>query len=60
MNWFGKPEDNMKRDAALLHHYIASPRPEAHRAGFGPSLLEELTRRGYDIETFRFYIRKKQ
>lgn len=58
-----------KCDASLLHHVIGSPRLEAcygtdrEKHGpykFGPSLLEELEKRGYDLSTLKFSIEQKQ
>lgn len=57
-----------KCDAALLHNVIGSPRLEAcygedrEKHGpykFGPSLLEELEKRGYDLSTLKFSIEQK-
>lgn len=59
-----------KCDAALLHHMIGSKRielvygDEREKLGvpykFGPSLLEELEARGYDLTTLKFSIQQKQ
>lgn len=53
-----------KADGHLLHHYIASPRPRVGGAvdgvHFDPSLLEELEKRGYDLTTLSFSIKKKK
>jgi len=51
-----------KRDGALLHWLLASPRKDyQHDKGvvFEPSFLEELEARGYDLTTLRFSVRKK-
>lgn len=57
-------------DASLLHHVIGSPRiqilygEEREKYGypykFGPSLLQELETRGYDLSTLKFSIEQKQ
>ena len=51
-----------KRDGALLHWLLASPRQD-YRYDAGvvsePSFLEELEARGYDLTTLRFSVRKK-
>jgi hypothetical protein len=59
-----------KCDSNLLHYALASKRlelvygDEAKKLGvpwrFGPSLIEELTARGYDISTLKFSIELKQ
>lgn len=50
-------------DRSLLHHVIGSERMtlDLERGGhkFGPSLLDELEKRGYDLSTLRFSIKKK-
>lgn len=51
-----------KRDGALLHWLLASPRKDyRYEDGvvFEPSFLEELAARGYDLTTLRFSVRKK-
>ena len=59
--WQG--DSNMRRDTALLHQVLCSKQPDPHfKPIFGkmnPSLVEELTARGYDIKTLRFSIMKK-
>lgn len=44
-------------DAALLEHALAK---RVLFRGDGRSLLQELERRGYDLSTLRFSIRKKE
>ena len=50
-----------KRDLNLLFYYMTSPRPRWDtKKGWehGPSLIEELESRGYDITTLKFSIKK--
>ena len=59
--WQG--DSMMKRDTALLHHFICSQHPDPHfRPIFGKmnkSLVDQLVERGYDITTLNFSIMKK-
>jgi hypothetical protein len=51
-----------KRDTALLHHYLCSPRPHVTLGRYpqeiSPSLIDELIARGYDITTLEFSIKR--
>lgn len=52
-----------KADSHLLHHVINCERMQLDlnapgRYSFGPSLVDELKSRGYDITTLKFSIRK--
>lgn len=47
-------------DISLLHFTFASPTYLPGRFDPEPSFLKDLERRGYDLTTFRFSIRKKQ
>ena len=60
-----------KGDAMLLHSVIGCDSqhlnldaslgsPRINWVTYEPSLLKELDKRGYDLTTFRLYIRKKQ
>lgn len=60
--WQG--DRRMKADTALLHMIICSQRPKIRLgqldwSAMEPSLIEELTARGYDITTLKFSIMKK-
>jgi len=49
-----------KCDARLLHYTFTCGRlAPLNPAKIDPSFIEELERRGYDITTFRFSIKKK-
>ena len=54
----------MKRDTRLLYYYLCCQRPDTSKqplfSVMQPSLIEELTARGYDITTLKFSIMKKQ
>ena len=57
--------DNVHRcDRALLMNTICSERTRLELSTtkyvFDPSLIDELEKRGYDLETLRFSIEKKQ
>ena len=58
--WQG--DRGMRADTALLHSYLCSQRPNPHKkpifSVMEPSLVEELTARGYDITTLKFSIHK--
>lgn len=56
---FAWGEGCTKRDANLLHYVMASPRNKYMAPDQMPTLVEELDKRGYDITTLKFSIKKK-
>lgn len=48
-----------KADGALLHYHFGIGRREVLTNDWGPSLLEDLHKRGYDLTTLKFSIRKR-
>jgi hypothetical protein len=60
-SWQG--DSSMKRDAAFLHYYLASKKPDLFAkplfSVMKPSFFEELEERGYDLATLRFSIKRK-
>lgn len=48
-----------KRDLHLLFTYMCSPHSWYMQKDQGPSLMEELEGRGYDLNTLKFSIQKK-
>lgn len=51
-------KETQRRDLALLHYHFSSLKPTL-RGTLDPSFIEELTARGYDIQTIQFSIKKK-
>lgn len=47
-----------KTDARLLHRYMALPILNSDNT-YGPSLFDELDRRGFDLTTLKFSIARK-
>lgn len=60
--WSKREQDVMieyprKCDGHLIHYYMGSPRQSGQE--WVPSLFEELEKRGYDLTTLKFSIKKK-
>ena len=60
--WQG--DSAMRWDTRLLHYHLGCQRPDPFKqplfSVMQPSLIEELTSRGYDITTLKFSIMKKE
>ena len=61
---YGWGAGSSKRDGAFLHHALNCPRFKGiSRPGedpFLPSVFDELEKRGYDLTTLKFSIKKKE